>query len=100
MTKNTGVSKIVITIGGKEIACTPEQIKDLKECLDKLYGENTNTVIREYRSAPYPWWQYPPALYKSSSYITNNTPVLLSNSWNCQGGSGTVSLCATAHAAS
>lgn len=44
----TGITKITITIAGKEVTCTPEQIRDLKEALDAMYPAPQTQFI------PYP----------------------------------------------
>lgn len=61
--EKAGISKIVITIAGKEVTCTPEQIRDLKEALDTMYPA-PKEIVREYhldwyRRAPAPYWHNP-----------------------------------------
>lgn len=62
MTKEdkAGISKTVIQIAGREVICTPEQIKDLKEALDKMYPA-PQSPVKEYvpYSVPYPVYPKP-----------------------------------------
>ena len=37
--KATKVSRIILTIGDKEISLTPHEVKELKEALDAMYPE-------------------------------------------------------------
>lgn len=74
------ISKITITIAGKEVVCTPEQIKDLKDALEEMYPAPTNIVEKHY----YDWWHYAPKRYWSSP-----------NVHYCSNKSNTVSLSAT-----
>ncbi len=63
MTKDkTGISKIIIAIAGKEIICTPDQIRDLKEALDKMYPAPVKVVkevIRDWNLPSQPRWCEP-----------------------------------------
>jgi len=84
MTKEakSGISKIIITIAGKEVSCTPEQIKDLKEALDKMYPA---PVSKEY--IPYPTYPIYPVYPKPYRW---DSPWI--STW--QNSTGSVSLCA------
>jgi hypothetical protein len=57
--KTTKVSKIILTIGEKEIALTPAEVKELKEALDQMYPEQKYSppvIIERYTR---PWWEQP-----------------------------------------
>lgn len=58
------ISKITITIGGKEVTCTPEQIRDLKEALDEMYPA-PEKIIREYH---HDWYRHVPQYYWNQPY--------------------------------
>lgn len=64
MTKEkSGISKIIITIAGKEVTCTPEQIKYLKQALDAMYPAPKEVIHKYeldwYRNVPKPFWGNP-----------------------------------------
>jgi hypothetical protein len=68
------ITKISITIAGKEITCTPEQIKELKEALEAMYP-TPKEIVREYhhdwyRHVPRPYW-YEPKITRWESKIGN-----------------------------
>lgn len=66
----TGISKIIIKIGGTEVSCTPEQIKDLKEALDRMYPPPA-MPSKEYVPYPYPVYPSYPRPYRwDMPYIT------------------------------
>lgn len=62
--------KIVITIAGKEISVTPEELRDLREAIDTVFPPE-KVVQREY--VPYPvypyrrWYEPIQPMWKSSS---------------------------------
>ena len=64
------VTKIIITIGGKEIACTPEDLKDLKRALEEMYPTERQTVVpMPYPVPTRPWYERTPIV----SHWSNNS---------------------------
>jgi hypothetical protein len=53
---NKMIKKIELDLGGKKVALTPEQAKNLKDALDELFEKE---VIKEKEYVPY----YPPYRY-------------------------------------
>jgi len=64
------IEKIVLKIGDRELSLSPEEVKGLKEALNKMFGDKS-VVYRYYPSFPY----YNPAY--SPNWIFTSGPVTL-----------------------
>lgn len=72
MNREIKISKVVLTVGKKEMELTPEEVRDLKLALEKMYPEPTKEIV--YRDN---WWLtpwYPPAqpIYPTITYSSSS----------------------------
>ena len=71
------ITKIILTIGNKEIALTPEEVRDLKQALEEMYQSpkervyvNIPDYLRPYKHPIERWWNDPYCLKTTAGSVS------------------------------